>query len=84
MTRVVVYTKEGCHLCDNVISALTVLSVKYAFELSTQDIMASPDLFERYKHTIPVVEVDGKVRLGGSALSNPKTLEDVLRKIVIP
>jgi len=84
MTRVVVYTKEGCHLCENVISVLTALSFKHPFELSTQDITASSELFERYKYKIPVVEVDGKIRLGGSALSNPNTVEDFLRKLIVP
>jgi len=80
LTRVVVYTKEGCNLCENVISVLTKLSADHSLNISTQDITASPELFERYKHVIPVVEIEGKVRLGGSTLSNHKTLEDVLRK----
>jgi glutaredoxin len=83
MIRVIVYTKEGCHLCENVISVLRSLSSEQRFDFSTQDITSSPELFERYKHVIPVVEIDGKVRLGGSALSSPKTLEDVLRKALV-
>jgi hypothetical protein len=59
---------------------LRKLSSEHPLDISTQDITASPDLFERYKNVIPVVEIDGKVRLGGSTLSNQKTLEDVLRK----
>jgi len=80
LTRVVVYTKKGCHLCENVISTLGVLSRERSLQISTQDITVSRELFDRYKHVIPVVEIDGKVRLGGSALSNPKTLEGVLRR----
>jgi hypothetical protein len=49
-------------------------------ELSSQDITEDPELFMRYKDLIPVVEVDGKIRLGGSVLSNPNTVEHVLRK----
>ena len=74
------YTKEGCHLCENVISILRKLSSEHTLDISTQNITGSPELFERYKLVIPVVEIDGKVRLGGSALSNHETLEDVLRK----
>jgi glutaredoxin len=77
---VVVYTKEGCHLCERVISTLEKLTSELPFKIATQDITDSADLFERYKHVIPVVEIDGKIRLGGSTLSNPKTLDDVLRK----
>jgi hypothetical protein len=59
---------------------LDTLSSEQPFDIATQDITTSPELFERYKYIIPVVEIDGKIRLGGSSLSNPKTLESVLRK----
>jgi len=80
MINVKVYTKDGCHLCDNVISALHKLRLQQSFEVSTKDITTEPRLFERYKNIIPVVEIDGKIRLGGSALSNPNTLESTLRR----
>jgi glutaredoxin len=82
LTSVVVYTKEGCHLCENVISTLKQLATEHPLEISTRDITESSDLHERYWDIIPVVEIDGKVRLGGSTLSNPKTLESVLRRTV--
>ncbi len=80
MTKVVVYTKEVCHLCENVIVELQKLKRARPFEVSTQDITTDPGLFERYKNIIPVVEIDGKIRLAGVTLSNPNTLESVLRK----
>lgn len=80
MTTVVVYTKEGCHLCENVISALKKLATEHPLKILTRDITESSELYERYKHVIPVVEVNGKVRLGGSTLSNQNTLEMVLRR----
>jgi len=49
-------------------------------ELSSQDITSSPELFERYKNMIPVVEIDGKIKIAGSVLSSSYTLEQVLRK----
>lgn len=82
MTTVVVYTKEGCHLCENVISTLEKMATERPLEISTRDIMESSELYERYKHVIPVVEVNGKVRLGGSTLSNQNTLEMVLRRAI--
>jgi glutaredoxin len=84
VTKVVVYTKEGCHLCENVISVLQKMNAERPFEISTLDITADARLFERYKNIIPVVEIDGKVRLGGSTLSNRSTLEGVLRKALFP
>ena len=78
--RVVVYGKEGCHLCEDVIAVLERISMEKHLELSSQDITSSPELFERYKNMIPVVEIDGKIKIAGSVLSSSYTLEQVLRK----
>jgi glutaredoxin len=80
LTSVIVYTKEGCQLCKNVISTIRKLAFERPLEISTRDIAESSDLFARYRYIIPVVEIDGKIRLGGSTLSNQKTLETVLRR----
>jgi glutaredoxin len=78
--RVVVYTKEGCHLCENVIAALEKMQKPEGFELFTEDITEDSRLFERFKETIPVVEIDGQIRLAGTVLSNQRTLDAVLQK----
>jgi glutaredoxin len=84
MTTIVIYTKEGCHLCENVISTLQKLASEHPLEISTRDISESSELYERYKHVIPVVEVNGKIKLAGSTLSNQNTLEIVLRRAIFP
>jgi len=48
-------------------------------EISTLDITSNPELFQKYKDIIPVISVDGEVKLGGSILANPNTLNMVLR-----
>jgi len=80
VSKVVVYTKDGCHLCENVIMQLQKLQSEHSFDVMTQYTTADAKLFERYKDVIPVVEIDGEIRLGGSALANLNTLESVLRK----
>jgi len=67
-------------LCERVITQLESLNRAHSFDLSSQDIAADPELYERYRNIIPVVAVDGKVRLAGAALSNPRTLESKLRR----
>jgi len=84
LTEVVVYGKEGCHLCEKVIAALERIRVEKPLEVSTRDITTNPQLFERYKNIIPVVEVNGKIRLAGSTLANQQTLENVLRRTLLP
>jgi glutaredoxin len=75
-----VYTKEGCHLCEKVISSLEKIREAEGFELLTEDITKDSEVFERFKETIPAVEIDGKIRLAGAALSNQRTLDAVLRR----
>lgn len=80
----VLYTKDGCHLCERVLTELLKLTDAQSFEISIKDITTDSKLFDSYRNIIPVVEVDGKVRLAGAALSNPNTLEGALRKVLSP
>jgi hypothetical protein len=55
-----------------------------SFEISIKDITVDQQLFESYKNIIPVVEVDGRVRLAGAALADPNTVESDLRRVLFP
>lgn len=83
MTRVVVYSKEGCHLCERVIAELWKLRNELSFEIALKDITTDSELYERYRNLIPVIVIDGMVRLAGETLTNPITLRDVLWKTLI-
>ncbi len=62
MTRVTVYSRPGCHLCAEAVSALVALHGQgYRFELVEVDIESSDLLLRRMLEKIPVVEVDGVV-----------------------
>ncbi|HEY2334828.1 MAG TPA: glutaredoxin family protein [Solirubrobacterales bacterium] len=62
MTRVTVYSRPGCHLCAEALSALVALhGAGYRFELHEVDIESSDLLFKRMLEKIPVVEIDGVV-----------------------
>ena len=80
VTKITVYTKAGCYLCENVILQLRKLQSERPFAVETRDITEDAELYERYGNVIPVVEIDGKIRLGGSTLADHSTLESVLRK----
>jgi hypothetical protein len=63
-TSVVVYTREGCHLCDQAID--TLLKYRpYLPSINEIDIDTDSDLVERFHDVIPVVEFDGSVRFRG-------------------
>ena len=60
--NVVLYTRPGCHLCDEAREA--ILSVRDSiggFELREVDIDADDELHRRFLERIPVVEVDGEI-----------------------
>jgi glutaredoxin len=61
MRRVVtVVSKQGCHLCEKVIDALSSLSSRYDFQVRVIDIRDNPMLHDSYWLTVPAVQVDGK------------------------
>jgi len=83
MRRIVVYSKDGCHLCEKVISELEKLRSAEGFDLTTRDITGDPELYERYKNMIPIISIDGTVKLAGAALSNSAILKETLKKAII-
>ena len=62
MMRVVVYSRPGCHLCEEAIEAIVALHEEgYRFELHEIDIESDELLLRRHLERIPVVEVEGAV-----------------------
>ena len=61
LRQVVLYTRPGCHLCDEAWRALDALQVSLAFSLREVDIESDPELERRFMLEIPVIEVDGEV-----------------------
>ena len=62
MTAVTLYTRPGCHLCDEARQAIVGLRDELPpFELHEVNIEQDEDLMGRYLERIPVVAVDGEV-----------------------
>ncbi len=62
MTDIVVYSRPGCHLCEEAIEAIVALHQEgYRFGLHEVDVDSHELLLRRYLEKIPVVEVDGVV-----------------------
>jgi glutaredoxin len=60
MTDVVVYSRPGCHLCEEVVEQIVALHDEgYRFDLHEVDIESNELLLRRHLERIPVVEVDG-------------------------
>lgn len=61
LSRVVLYTRSGCHLCEDA----KALLVRHGLAVQEVDIDADPQLVERYGLCIPVVEIEGRERFRG-------------------
>ncbi|HET9752050.1 MAG TPA: glutaredoxin family protein [Myxococcales bacterium] len=60
MREVVLYTREGCSLCEKAKAAILRVRREVPFLFREVDIGWSGDLYEDHKHDIPVVEIDGR------------------------
>jgi glutaredoxin len=58
---VVVYSRAGCHLCDDVCALLS----RFAIDPKVVDIDRDPALKAQFDVWVPVVEIDGRLRFKG-------------------
>ncbi len=72
--EIIVYTRVGCHLCEEAKATLE----SYALAVQTVDIDQDPQLRERYNECVPVVFMDGRERFRGRI--DPVLLRRLLRR----
>ena len=60
LPEVVLYTRAGCHLCDEAKEQIHGLRKRAAFAFREVDIDLDPELRERYNNEVPLVLIDGK------------------------
>ena len=77
--QVVLYTRQGCHLCEDAYALLQREQRRFGYQLAVVDVDANADLVARYGEKVPVVTVDGKVRFWG--IINPVLLTRLLRSV---
>lgn len=63
--QVILYTRQGCHLCELAWNQLKKAQKRQGFALSQVDVDGDPQLAERHGMHVPVVEINGKVRFRG-------------------
>ena len=59
MTRVVIYSKPECHLCDEAKAAIQASGCDEEYTLEEINIESDPVLLDRYRFEIPVITIDG-------------------------
>jgi glutaredoxin len=57
---VTLYSRPGCHLCDDARAALERVRARTPFALEEVDITLDDDLHRRYLERIPVVALGGE------------------------
>jgi glutaredoxin len=57
--KVTIYTRPGCHLCEEAKAAINSSGSEVEFILEEVNIDADPLLRERYGYDIPVIFIDG-------------------------
>ena len=60
MTEIVVYSRPGCHLCDEALAALEALRARASFTIREVDITEDDSLHRAYLERIPVIAIDGE------------------------
>ena len=57
--HVIVYSRPGCHLCDEAKAAILNSGCNDKFTLEEINIESDNELLRKYKYDIPVVTIDG-------------------------
>ena len=57
--HVIVYSRPGCHLCDEAKAAIRQADCAEQYMLEEIDIETSPFLLEKYQNDIPIVTING-------------------------
>ena len=76
MTAVTLYTRAGCHLCDDAKRVIEAAAQQAEFSLEVVDIDADPELRRRYTDEAPVIAIDGR-----KAFKYRVELKELLRRL---
>jgi len=76
MARVTLYTRAGCHLCEDARCEIEAARRRVAFELEELDIDADPELQRLYNEEVPVIAIDGR-----KAFKYRVAAEELVRKL---
>ncbi len=57
--QVIIYSKPGCHLCDEAKEAIRAAGCEDQFQLTEINIETNPELMSKYRYDIPVIAING-------------------------
>ena len=59
MTTITIYSRQGCHLCDDAQKTLESLREELNFGIEVIDIDQDAELIKLYSDQVPVIHIDG-------------------------
>ena len=59
MITITIYSRLGCHLCDDAENVLESLREELNFEIEVIDIDKDSELIKLYSDQVPVIHIDG-------------------------
>ena len=59
MTTITIYSRQGCHLCDDAQKTLESMREELNFEIVVIDIDQNAELIKLYSDQVPVIHIDG-------------------------
>jgi glutaredoxin len=59
MTSITIYSRHGCHLCDDAFNILESMREELNFEINVVNIDEDPELVKLYSDQVPVIHIDG-------------------------
>ena len=75
--QVFLYSRPGCHLCEDAAELLERLARRIPIAIVEVNILDDIDLYEHYKHSIPVVAL-----AGGPTLAAPIRADELERLLI--
>ena len=57
---VTVYSRHGCHLCEDAVKTLESMRKELAFEIEIIYIDGNPELEKLYGNEVPVIHINGE------------------------
>jgi glutaredoxin len=60
MTTITIYSRHGCHLCDDAQAVLDSMREELNFEIDVINIDEDSELVKLYSDQVPVIHIDGE------------------------
>ena len=58
--KLTVYTRDGCHLCEDMLNELAQRQIEYSYSLDVIEIDGQPELESLYGSRVPVLVHEGR------------------------